>query len=86
MKFHASDLPPLQINHTLIREIPPFSFPELLYGLRRMSNGRSSDSFGIMVEMIKDSSNMFKQKLLDVYNRILFTHSRRASTTTHRQN
>jgi hypothetical protein len=70
-EVYTSDLPPLPIDQTLIKEIPNFTFPELLDGLRRMSNGRSSDSFGILVEMIKDSSVMFKQKLLDVYNRIL---------------
>ena len=50
---------------------PDLTFAELLDGLRRMCNGRSSDPFGIMVEMIKDFSDVFKQKLLDVYIRIL---------------
>ena len=70
-QVYASDLPPLQIDRTMTREIPNFTFAELLNGLRRMSNGRSTDDFGILVEMIKDSSDMFKQKLVDVYNHIL---------------
>ena len=38
-----------------------------------MSNGRSIDAFGIMVEMIKDVSVLFKEKFFGAYNHILVT-------------
>ena len=36
-----------------------------------MANGRGMDSNGIVVEMVKDASDRFKHKLLDVFNHIL---------------
>ena len=36
-----------------------------------MANGRGMDSNGIVVEMVKDTSDRFKRKLLDVFNYIL---------------
>ena len=42
-------------------------------GLRYMANGRGMDSNGIVVEMVKDASDRFKRKLLDVFNHMLST-------------
>ena len=72
-EVYASNLPKLQVDYNLIRCIPCFTYPELLLGLRRMRNGRSMDSTGIVVEMVKVASDMFKQKLLDMFNQLLFT-------------
>ena len=52
-EVYASNMPTLQMNPMSISEIPLFTFSELLDGLRRMSNGRSTNAFGIMAEMIK---------------------------------
>ena len=40
-----------------------------------MANGRGMDSNGIVVGMVKDASDKFKRKLLDVFNHILSTGS-----------
>ena len=65
----------MQIDHDTIRNIPHFTFPELVDGLRCMSNGRGKDSNGIVVEMVKDASDKFKRKLLHVFYYILSTGS-----------
>lgn len=39
------NLPLLEIKYSLINDIPDLTFVELLDGLRRMCNGRSSDFF-----------------------------------------
>ena len=74
-QVYTSDLPNLEMNQILIQQIDLFSFRELLDGLRRMSNGRGMDSNGIVVEMVKDASDKFKQALLNVFNHILSTGS-----------
>ena len=70
-QVYTSDLPDLQIDPNVMRSISHFTCSELGDALRHMANGRGMDSNGIVVEMVKDASDRFKLKLLDVFNHIL---------------
>ena len=74
-QVYISDFPNLESNHNIIQQIDAFTFQELLGGLRCMHNGRGMDSSGIVVEMVKDASDKFKHKLLDVFNHIISSGS-----------
>ena len=54
-----------------IRSIPEFSLDELEAALKGMTNLRSADEDGIVVEMIKYANESFKEALLGFLNQIL---------------
>ena len=58
-QVYTSELPDLQVDYDTIRNIPYFTFPEFLDGLRYMANGRGMGSNGIVIEMVKDASDRF---------------------------
>ena len=51
--------------------IPPFTLDELDKALRQLRNGKSSDTTGIIAEMIKECNDALHQHLLRLYNDIL---------------
>ena len=57
-------------DRNLIQSIPSFSLVELEKASKNMSNLRSADVDGIVVEMIKHADTPFKESLLHFFNQI----------------
>ena len=55
----------------MIQSIPIFSLQELDSALKTMSNLRSTDEDGMVVEMIKYANIEFKEALIIFFNKIL---------------
>ena len=73
----ASSCPliPNNFDKDQIHRIPPFQMEELDIALQSMTNLKSADESGIVIEMVKHAANTFKESLISIFNQTLMDAS-----------
>ena len=69
--FSSSSSSILDYDINMISSISPFSFDELVTGLRQLSNLRCEDDYDLIAELIKYGSTKLKSLILKNFNDIL---------------
>ena len=70
-EVYASDSPLQGSHHDSLKQLPDFTFDELIAAIRALKRGKACDKEGVVAEMVKHAPPCFHRRLLTCFNQML---------------